>query len=125
MAAKRTKSVRPKAGTKIPVAAEPFDKAVSRLGKGLSVLRLYVAGMTPRSVRAIANLKSVCEEYLTGRYDLEVIDIYQQKAIGMGEQIIAAPTLIKKLPLPVRKLIGDMSNKEKVLIGLGIRKDKA
>jgi circadian clock protein KaiB len=124
VAAKRTKSIRPKAATKKPVATEPFEKAGSRLGKGISVLRLYVAGMGPRSVRAIANLKSVCEEYLPGRYDLEVIDIYQQKSLGMGEQIIAAPTLIKKLPLPVRKLIGDMSNKEKVLIGLGVRKDK-
>lgn len=122
MAAKRTKSIRPKAGTKNRFATETFEKAVSRLGEGISVLRLYVAGMTPRSVRAIANLTSVCEEYLPGRYNLEVIDIYQQTSLGKDEQIIAAPTLIKKLPLPVRKLIGDLSNKENVLIGLDIRK---
>jgi circadian clock protein KaiB len=103
-------------------ATEPFEKAVSRLGKGRYVLRLYVAGTTPRSAMAIANLKAICEEHLAGRYDLEVVDVYQQPTLGAGEQIIAAPTLIKKLPPPVRRLIGDMSDREKVLIGLDIRK---
>lgn len=101
---------------------KPIEKAVSRLGKGRYMLRLYVAGTTPRSTMAIANLKSICEEHLADRYDLEVIDIYQQPALGKGEQIIAVPTLIKKLPLPMRKLIGDMSDMEKVLFGLDIRK---
>jgi circadian clock protein KaiB len=103
-------------------ATKQVKKAISRLGKGRYLLRLYVAGTTPRSTLAIANLKSICEEHLASRYDLEVIDIYQQPGLGKGEQIIAAPTLIKKLPPPVRKLIGDMSDKEKVLIGLDIRK---
>jgi circadian clock protein KaiB len=82
------------------------------------VLRLYVTGMTPRSERAVKNLRAICDEYLEGRYDLEVIDIYQQPLLTKGEQIIAAPTLIKKLPLPVRRIIGDMSNRERVLVGL-------
>lgn len=86
------------------------------------VLRLYVTGMTPKSTRAISNLKKICEEHLGGRYDLQVIDIYQQPALAKGEQIIAAPTLIKKLPLPLRRLIGDMSNTEKMLLGLDMKK---
>jgi len=85
------------------------------------VLRLYVTGMTPRSTRAIARIKAICEEYLEGRYDLEVIDIYQQPMLAKGEQIIAAPTLIKKLPTPLRRIVGDLSNKERVLLGLDIR----
>jgi len=85
------------------------------------VLRLYIAGMTARSQRAIVNLKKICEEHLEGRYDLEVIDIYQQPVLAQGEQIIAAPTLIKKLPEPLRKLIGDMSDAERVLVGLDLR----
>ena len=84
------------------------------------VLRLYVTGMTPRSARAVKNLQAICDEYLEGRYDLEVIDIYQQPVLTKGEQIIAAPTLIKKLPLPMRRIIGDMSNRERVLLGLDL-----
>ena len=84
------------------------------------VLRLYVTGMTPRSARAVENLRTVCDEYLEGRYDLEVIDIYQQPALTKGEQIIAAPTLIKKLPLPMRRIIGDMSNRDGLLLGLDL-----
>jgi circadian clock protein KaiB len=84
------------------------------------VLRLYVSGMTPRSARAVKNLQAICDEYLEGRYDLEVVDIYQQPVLTKGEQIIAAPTLIKKLPLPMRRIIGDMSNKERVLLGLDL-----
>jgi circadian clock protein KaiB len=85
-------------------------------------LRLYVAGVTPNSVRAIANLKRICEEYLQGHYTLEVIDLYQQPELAEGEQIIAAPTLIKQLPLPLRRVIGDMSNQERVLVGLDLRR---
>jgi circadian clock protein KaiB len=76
--------------------------------------------MTPRSARAVGNLRAICDEYLGGRYDLEVIDIYQQPVLAKGEQIIAAPTLIKKLPLPIRRLVGDMSNREQVLLGLDL-----
>lgn len=85
------------------------------------ILRLYVAGMAPRSERAIANLQAICEEHLQGRYDLQVIDLYQQAALAKGEQIVALPTLIKKLPLPLRRLIGDFSNREQVLVGLDLK----
>ena len=85
------------------------------------VLRLYVAGVTPRSVRAIENVKGVCETHLKGRYTLQVIDIYQQPALAKGDQIIAVPTLLKKLPVPLRTLIGDLSNVERVLVGLDLR----
>jgi len=84
------------------------------------ILRLYITGLTARSSRAVDNLRAICDEYLDGRYDLEVIDIYQQPALTKGEQIIAAPTLIKKLPLPMRRIIGDMSNREGVLLGLDL-----
>ena len=76
--------------------------------------------MTTRSSRAVSNLQAICDEYLYGRYDLEIIDIYQQPVLAKGEQIIAAPTLIKKLPLPMRRIIGDMSNREHVLLGLDL-----
>jgi len=88
------------------------------------VLRLYVTGMTPRSIQAISNLKKICEEHLRGRYELEIVDIYQQPELGREAQLVAAPTLIKKLPLPVRKLIGDMSNEERVLVGLNVERGK-
>ena len=85
------------------------------------VLRLYVTGMTSRSSAAVAAIKAVCEEYLQGRYDLEVIDIYQHPVLAKDEQIIAAPTLVKQLPAPLRRLIGDLSDKERVLLGLDLR----
>ena len=84
------------------------------------VLRLYVTGMSPKSTRAIANVRKLCEKYLEGGYELEVIDIYQQPKLAKGEQIIATPTLIKKLPLPLRKLIGDMSDTERFLVGIDL-----
>jgi len=84
------------------------------------VLRLYVTGMTRRSAEAIKNLQAICSEYLQGRFDLEVIDIYQQPILTQGEQIVAAPTLIKKLPLPMRRLVGDMSDRDRVLLGLNL-----
>jgi circadian clock protein KaiB len=86
------------------------------------VLKLYITGMTPNSRKAVDNVQKICEKYLKGRYELEIIDIYQQPSLTEGEQIIAAPTLIKKLPLPLRKLIGDMSFTDKVLLGLDLRK---
>src|SRR5262245_9236476 len=84
------------------------------------VLRLYVTGMTPRSTRALAVIRAACEEHLSGRYDLEVIDIYQHPVLTREEQIVAAPTLVKKLPAPLRRLIGDLSDTERVLIGLDV-----
>ena len=84
-------------------------------------LRLYVTGSTPKSIRAIANVKQICEKHLKGRYTLEVVDIYQQPLLARGEQIIAAPTLIKKLPLPLRKFIGDMTDSARILVGLDLR----
>ena len=88
------------------------------------VLRLYVTGVTPRSTRAIANIREICEEHLKGHYDLQVIDIYQQPTLAKDEQIIAAPTLIKKLPMRLRRVLGDFSDAERVLIGLDLRPGK-
>ena len=86
------------------------------------VLRLYVTGATRRSRRAIGNLDAICKEFLKGRYDLEVIDVYQKPTLAKDEQIVAAPTLIKKLPLPMRRIIGDLSNEEAVLLGLDLKR---
>jgi circadian clock protein KaiB len=97
-----------------------FERVVETPHGDRYVLRLYVTGLTPRSARAVNNLRAICDEFLEGRYDLEVIDIYQQPVLTKGEQIIAAPTLIKKLPLPMRRIIGDMSNRERVLVGLDL-----
>jgi circadian clock protein KaiB len=108
--------------TKKKVSTELFDLKASELSKDKYVLRLYITGSTRRSVLAITNLKKICEEYLEGRYELEVIDLYKKPSLAKDEQIIAAPTLIKKLPLPFRRIIGDMSNKEKVLMGLDLVK---
>ncbi|MGA2596743.1 MAG: circadian clock KaiB family protein [Bryobacteraceae bacterium] len=83
-------------------------------------LRLFVSGSTPRSARAIRNILAICEEQLQGRYDLEVVDIYQQPEYIKPEQVLVTPTLVKKLPLPLRKIIGDLSDKERVLAGLDI-----
>lgn len=84
------------------------------------VLRLYVAGLTARSTTAVANLKAVCESHLKGRYELEVCDIYQQPELAQREQVVAVPTLIRRLPPPVRRVIGDMSREDRVLVGLDI-----
>ena len=83
-------------------------------------LRLYVAGQTPRSLTAFANLKRICEEHLSGRYRIEVIDLLEQPHLSRGDQILAIPTLVRKLPEPMRKIIGDLSNTERVLIGLDL-----
>jgi circadian clock protein KaiB len=100
---------------------EEFEKAAAQSASQNYVLRLYVTGMTPRSAQAIENIRKICEEYLKGHYQLEIIDIYQNPNLARGEQIIAAPTLIKKLPAPLRRLVGDLSNKERVLLGLDLR----
>ena len=85
------------------------------------VLRLYITGSTPRSSRSIFNLRNLCEDRLMGRYQLEVVDIYQQPELARAQQIIAAPTLIKSLPLPLRRLVGDLSDRERVLVGLDLK----
>ncbi|MET3980785.1 circadian clock protein KaiB [Mucilaginibacter sp. UYP25] len=84
-------------------------------------LRLYVAGKTPKSVTALTNLKKYCEEYLQGQYRIEVIDLLEKPQLAEGDQILAIPTLVRKVPEPIRKIIGDLSNEEKVLVGLNIR----
>ncbi len=84
-------------------------------------LRLYVAGQTPNSMRAFANLKKICEEYLAGQYRIEIIDLLVNPQLAKGDQILAVPTLVRKLPEPVRKIIGDLSNTERVLVGLDLR----
>jgi circadian clock protein KaiB len=86
-------------------------------------LRLYVAGQTPKSIRAFANLKVLCEEHLKGRYRIEVIDLMENPQLARGDQIVAVPTLIRKLPQPVRKIIGDLSDSVRVLVGLDVRKE--
>ena len=88
------------------------------------VLRLYVAGINPRSSAAIRSITEICEQHLKDRCDLQVIDIYQQPTLAKGEQIIAAPTLIKKLPEPLRRLIGNLADKERILVGLDLRPKK-
>jgi circadian clock protein KaiB len=85
-------------------------------------LRLYVAGQTPKSLAAFANLKRICEEHLAGRYRIEIIDLLENPTLAKGDQILAIPTLVRKLPEPVRKIIGDLSNTERVLIGLDLRR---
>lgn len=84
-------------------------------------LKLYVAGKTPRSVTALANLERICEEHLQGRYDIEVIDLLETPQLARGDQILALPTLVRKLPEPILKIIGDLSNTERVLVGLDIK----
>ena len=87
-------------------------------------LRLYVAGQTPKSLAAFANLKKICEEHLAGEYHIEVIDLLKNPQLASGDQILAIPTLVRKLPEPIRKIIGDLSNTERVLVGLDIREQK-
>lgn len=101
---------------------EEFDLMVKRLKHEKYLLMLYVTGMSPQSTRAISNLNEICEKHLKGRYSLEIVDLYEHPEFAKGEQIIASPTLIKKLPLPLRRIIGDMSNKEHVLVGLDLKK---
>ncbi len=114
MAKSRGDPVVGKTDTWVREAAEPKNY----------VLRLYVTGLTPKSVRAIENIKQICEEHLKGRYALEVVDVYQRPSLTADEQIIAVPTLIKQLPLPLRRMVGDMSNTDKVLVGLDLRPKK-
>ena len=87
-------------------------------------LRLYVAGQTPKSMSAFANLKKICEEHLAGQYRIEVIDLLEKPQLARGDQILAIPTLVRKLPEPIKKIIGDLSNTERVLVGLDLREQR-
>ena len=98
-----------------------FDRAAAVRQQPRYVLRLYVAGATPQSTRALVNIKEICEEHLHGRYELEVVDVFVKPAEARAEDVIAVPTLLKKLPAPLRRLVGDLSNRERVLIGLNIK----
>lgn len=98
-----------------------FETALEAAESQQYVLRLYVTGATPRSLRAIQSIKQLCEEHLQGRYQLQVIDIYQQPTLAKGDQIVAVPTLIKQLPSPIRKFIGDMASVDRILLGLDLR----
>ena len=84
-------------------------------------LRLYVAGQSAKSIQAFANLKRICDEHLAGRYSIEVVDLLEKPQLARGEQIVAIPTLVRKLPAPIRKIVGDLSNEEKTLVGLQLR----
>jgi circadian clock protein KaiB len=112
MKPKRARPAQPK------VTKAPHKAASSRY-----ILKLYVAGQSPKSVSAIVNIKKLCEASLQGRYVLKVIDLYQQPQLAKGEQIVAVPTLIKELPSPIRRVIGDLSSSERVLVGLDIRSE--
>jgi len=107
-------------GNKQPTKGPP-KKGPAKKEKKLWELRLYVAGQTPKSLEAFANLKAICEEHLPGRYEIEVIDLLVNPQLAKGDQIVAIPTLVRKLPEPIRKIIGDLSNTERVLVGLNLR----
>ena len=101
-----------------------FEKALAQTGAGRYVLTLYVTGTSRRSIQSIEAIKSLCEQHLPGRYDLEVVDLYQQPRKAKDDQIFAAPTLIKKLPPPYRRLIGDLTQPDRVLIALNLKSEK-
>jgi len=111
-----TATERPLRGAK-PTKKLPAKKTKKKLWE----LRLYVAGQTPKSLTAFSNLKKICESHLDGRYTIEVIDLVEQPQLSKGDQILAIPTLVRKLPQPVRKIIGDLSDTEQVLVGLQLR----
>jgi circadian clock protein KaiB len=118
--------------TKSPTQSKTVSKTVkpgkvaktAKAGRKTYELRLYVAGQTPKSLAAFANLKKICEEYLAGQYHIEVIDLLKQPQLASGDQILAIPTLVRKLPAPIKKIIGDLSNTERVLVGLDVREEK-
>lgn len=126
-----TKRKAVRASSKKPAAARPrkgrhtaaeFEALVRKtLTAQRFVLKLYVTGTSPRSAQAVASIRSLCDEFLSGRYDLEVIDIYQQPAEARAAQIIAAPTLLKESPAPARRMVGDLGNRKRLLIGLNLQ----
>jgi circadian clock protein KaiB len=101
-------------------SSEDWTAPQSLVGKTYQ-LRLYVAGQTPKSMLALKNLRQICEEHLQGRYEIEVIDLRQNPQLASGDQILALPTLVRRLPEPIKKIIGDLSNTERVLVGLDLR----
>lgn len=103
--------------------AKPRKKAAKVPGRRY-ILQLYITGQTPRSLQSVENLRALCDKYLPGQFDLEIIDIYQQPAMAKEGQIIAAPTLVKSMPLPLRRLVGDFSDKERVILGLDLRPER-
>ena len=103
-----------------PDETEIVEAELAQAGAGKYVLRLFVTGSTPRSLEAIRNIRAICDRELKGRYELEVVDIYQHPELAKPEQIVVAPTLVKKLPPPFRRIIGDLSDTEKVLVGLDL-----
>lgn len=109
---------------KLRIATEAFEEAIkgSALKRAKYILRLYVSGSTGRSLKAVYNLRKICEEHLSDEYELEVIDIYKDPDAAREAQIVAAPTLVKRLPLPIRRFVGDLSNTQKILVGLDIYK---
>ncbi len=106
---------------KVRDQVEVFEEAIKGSKDKKYVLRLYITGATPKSTEAMMNIKRICEEHLAGRYELEVIDIYQQPDLAKGAQVIAAPTLVKKLPPPLRKFIGNMRDVDRILVGLDLK----
>ena len=104
--------------------AKSTARGSSRHTSNAYQLRLYVAGQTPKSLAAFANLKKICEEHLAGKYEIEVIDLLKHPQLASGDQILAIPTLVRKLPQPIKKIIGDLSNTERVLVGLDLREQK-
>jgi circadian clock protein KaiB len=104
------------------MSTKPLGKASKKASDGGSIeLRLYIAGQTPKSLAALSNLKTICEAYLSGKYRIEVIDLMKTPQLAQGDQILAIPTLVRNLPTPIRKIIGDLSNTERVLVGLDLR----
>jgi circadian clock protein KaiB len=101
--------------------ADATEVAVAAHAAAVYILRLYITGFSPRSARAVSNIRKICDKHLEGRHDLEVVDISQQPARAQSEQILAAPTLIKKWPLPARRFVGDMSQTERIVLGLDLR----
>ena len=107
--------------TKPNSSTASFETAAKRSQSERYVLRLYIAGTTPASSRSVENLRAICEEHLSGRYELVVVDVFQQPVLAKDEQIIAVPTLIKKLPAPLRRIVGDLSDEQRVLVGLDLK----
>jgi circadian clock protein KaiB len=121
--------MKPKArsGSKIKAKKSDVSSARKRAPKRSGAryaLRLYITGQTPRSRQSVENLRALCDKYIPGQFDLEVVDIYQQPAMAAAGQIIAAPTLIKSMPLPLRRLVGDFSDQNRVILGLDIKLDE-
>jgi circadian clock protein KaiB len=102
-------------------ATRAFEEALSKRGSERYVLTLYITGATPQSTQAIIRIKEICEQHLQGRYELEVVDIYQQPELARDAQLLAAPTLIKKLPPPLRRLVGNLTDLQRVLVGLDLQ----